>query len=381
VRICFVGTGHHSLDSFPEGGGIETQIWGISTALCKRGYEVTILSRNRGFNEKEVEGVKIIGVKTVLSDDFWFNSGLTPLVFSKNAFGILKKIDIDILNLSERFSAFFLANLSIPKIYTVHNPDFFRFMKRWYVDKNPLNVFFFDFKAKLEESVMKRCQRLIALNESTKNYMCKIGFNNIELIPNGIDYKSYKNLGDGFYILYVGRLEPEKKVECLIRAFNKIANMFPNYILLIIGRGSEEKKLRIQASRSKFKKRIRFVTQWLPREKLLEVYAECSAFVLPSITEVQPVVLLEAMASCKPVIASDIIGPRDIIEHGVTGFLTKPGDISALAHYIELILADHKFADQIGRKARERIKKKYTFDHIAERHIELYSKVLSENRL
>ena len=194
------------------------------------------------------------------------------------------------------------------------------------------------------------------------------------VIPNAVDPNCYKNYSDEGFILYAGRLVPHKKVDELIRVYSDISKDF-NENLIIIGSGPCERELKAEVASLGLEKRVRFIP-FLPRTKYREYLSKCSFFVLPSEAEAFGVVIIEAMASGKPVIARNIIGPRDIITHGYNGFLFE--NIHELKKYLRLLLSDEGLRKKMGKNARRTVEEKYTFSKVAKQYLELYESLLNK---
>ena len=143
---------------------------------------------------------------------------------------------------------------------------------------------------------------------------------------------------------------------------------------MIIGSGPCEIKLKSYAESLGLNSRIHFVP-FLPRSKYRQYLSKCSFFVLPSEAEAFGVVIIEAMASGKPVIARDTIGPRDIISHGRNGFLFNNKE--ELRKYLFLLLTNKSMRKKMGRNARNLVEEKYTFSKIAKRYLELYESIIA----
>lgn len=369
MKIVFLSTGDGVFDRFPDGGGIQHQIWGISNELIKLGHEVHILTRNRGFDFMKINGINIHGIDTVFNDQV-----LTRLVFSKNAAKKIKEIKPDVLNLSERFSAYFPSKLDMPKTFTTHNSDAFSFYRQFAYYSNRLNVLFFDLKKKCEENVMRRSDSVITLNESIKKYLYSRGAKQTTTIPNGIDTNLYKNNGDDHFILYAGRLNKLKGIDYLIKAYSEIET---SYRLVIIGSGPDEHRLKKFVEMHGMGDIVDFVP-WVNSDKLREYLSKCSVFVLPSLFETFGIVLLEAMASGKPVIASDIMGPRDIITDGIDGYLFEKGNIADLKANLEKCLVDNDLRKKIGMTAQINVNDNYSFATITTHYVKHIEKLYGE---
>jgi glycosyltransferase involved in cell wall biosynthesis len=148
----------------------------------------------------------------------------------------------------------------------------------------------------------------------------------IAIAPNAVDdavFGAAPGHRDGreCSFLYVGRLDPEKGLDVLLRAFDRVRGE-----LVVVGGGSEEAALRAQASQ-----RVRFVGE-LNRDEVVRHYAAADVFVLPSRSEPWGMVLNEAAAAGLPLVATDGVGAAyDIIENGVNGFRVPVDDEHALA--------------------------------------------------
>jgi glycosyltransferase involved in cell wall biosynthesis len=154
-------------------------------------------------------------------------------------------------------------------------------------------------------------------------------------------------------ILYAGVLIPLKGVHHLINAFAHIARDFPESSLVIIGR--EENKiyaaeLRKQVRQLALDGRVQFVGE-VPQVELAASMRRACVFVLPSVSEGLGRVVVEAMATGTPVIASDVGGIPEMVENGTRGFLVPPGDEAELAERLRWVLRHSEEAYEMGRRA------------------------------
>ena len=111
------------------------------------------------------------------------------------------------------------------------------------------------------------------------------------------------------------------------------------------------------------------------KTELKAYLAKCSIFVLPSLFETFGIVLIEAMASGKPVIASDIPGPQDIIRNGYNGFLFEKANEKELGKYLKLLIEDHSLRKQIGKNAQKTVEEQYTFEKVAEEYLSVFNTI------
>eukprot|EP00871_Galdieria_phlegrea_P000678 jgi/Galph1/1610/GphlegSOOS_G294.1 len=144
-------------------------------------------------------------------------------------------------------------------------------------------------------------------------------------------------------IIYVGRLGVEKNLLCLKQLFSYI----PNMRLAFIGDGPYASYLQ-----SYYKDTPTVFTGMLTEMNLSEAFASADIFVMPSETETLGFVVLEAMASGVPVVATHSGGIPDLIQHNKTGLLYEPGDMKSCAMYIQQILDNPVLANQLATQAR-----------------------------
>lgn len=176
-----------------------------------------------------------------------------------------------------------------------------------------------------------------------------VGPERIAVAPNAVEDSLYARAavdrsGRGSCtFLYAGRLDPEKCVDVLLRAFEQVPGE-----LVLAGSGTEEDRLRALAS-----DRVRFLGP-LGRDELVDWYGRADVFVLPSRSEPWGMVLNEAAAAALPLIATENVGAaRELIEHGTSGFRVPPGDARALADALRRLAEDEEFRRAAGARSRE----------------------------
>jgi len=379
MKIVFVSSSALYYEKRPFGrGGTDAQEYGIAAEMARRGHEVYIVSHFAETDWKEydksVNGIHFINVRAPYFRDKIIGETASAFLLSKKVAKEIEKIKPDIINLTGRFTAYFPSKLNIPKVFTTHHPDAFDFNKEFSVKNNKLNYFYFPFKKIVEESVMRHSDVLVTLNKDIKDYLHRVGFTNTCIIPNAVSVEKYINKGDDNFILYSGSLIKRKGVDYLIKAFSEISKICDTH-LVIIGSGSDENRLKKLVMLENINEQVHFMPP-VSRTKFLEYLAKCSIFVLPSLFECLPVTLLEAMASSKPVIASDIPGSKDVITHGYDGFLFEKGNVNELKKYLELCLSDEKLRKKMGKNARKTVEEKYTFSKITTQYLDLYEEIV-----
>jgi glycosyltransferase involved in cell wall biosynthesis len=185
--------------------------------------------------------------------------------------------------------------------------------------------------------------------QASRDYVLGFGVepDRIAIAPNAVDASVFvgpREPGDGVVrFLYVGRLDPEKGVDVLLRAFERVPGE-----LVLVGSGSAERELRALAG-----DRVRF-TGPLPRDEVAGWYRRADALVLPSRSEPWGMVLNEAATAGMPLVAADGVGAaRELVEDGVNGFRVPVGDEGALAEALRRLAEDDAFRASAGARSRE----------------------------
>jgi len=144
---------------------------------------------------------------------------------------------------------------------------------------------------------------------------------------------------------------------------------------LIVGKGELKESLRVKVKRLKLEEKVIFTGF---RQDIKEILSALDILVLFSIREGHPIVLLEAMAMGKPIVATDIEGVNETVVNGVTGILVPPKDPSALAEAIVCLLRDKKKAQEMGQAGRRVVEEKFNLKDKIEQHKQLYETVIIE---
>jgi glycosyltransferase involved in cell wall biosynthesis len=180
-------------------------------------------------------------------------------------------------------------------------------------------------------------------------------------------------------ILFVGRLIERKGVAHLVRALGTVRRTVPAR-LVVVGDGPERGTLERLAAATGVAPHVDFRGR-VSDEELRQAYASADVFVLPSVldqrqdTEGLGVVLLEAMNYGVPVVASNIGGITDIVQHESTGLLVPPGDEHALASALTQLLRDPELARTLGAGGSRLLRETFSWDAIVRRWEDVYARV------
>jgi phosphatidylinositol alpha-mannosyltransferase len=244
----------------------------------------------------------------------------------------------------------------------------------------------YQYSARLLKRWFRRLDGKIAVSPAAERLVGRYFAGYYNIIPNGVTLDRYTEQAplpqfmDGRRnVLFVGRMEKRKGLKYLLRAFTAVKAEMRDVRLIIVGDG----KLRSGYERSIREAGIPDVVfaGYVPDSDLPRYYASADVFCAPNTSnESQGYVLLEAMASGKPVVASNIEGFAGVVTHGVEGLLALPKDADALALSLVHILADSEGRAAMARRARARAEE-FGWDRIAQRVLSYYERLLYERRL
>jgi glycosyltransferase involved in cell wall biosynthesis/SAM-dependent methyltransferase len=365
---------------YPLVGGAEQQASQLARKLIEKGLEIFIVTRRlNGTRRFEI----INGVPVHRTFYKWHT-----LFFLSSAFSFLirKRNDYDILHVHTMYSPALLAcalKIILRKkvVVKVTRTGSGALINRLFI--NPLDKWRFKF-------LIRYVDCFIAVNREAKEALMKMGLggNKVTQIPNGVDEDLFKPASwkekeylketcgvKGYPIIVsVGRLIKRKRLDLLIDALPKIKENFPQVVLLVVGPGSEKGKLEQLAKRKGVFENTIFIGR-CERERLLNLLKISDLFVLPSESEGIPNALLEAMAVGLPVIASKINGITDVISNEHDGLLFVPAEEKDLLEKVFTLLENEELRRKIGRKARETVEKRFSFEIIGQEYYDLYKKL------
>jgi len=384
MRVCFISF------EFPPNvlGGVGTYAEAIVEGLKRRGVDVFVITRgNRNDYCHRIFGVPTSNVR------YW-----RRLFFMKPALSLLHKLnklmDFDLVHFNEPH--IMLGKLDLPTVCTIHSTQVNEIRLklvgsrtletthdiRDLIWKGPMGSIFDVFKAHAVDKIICPSPHLVGLIRS----YCFVDEQKICVIPNGINLKELDKIEDhdtsvlrkyglerDKYLLFVGRLSVLKGVQHLIEAFRTIKKEYTNLKLVIVGTGEYEDYLRNLAYGMDDIVFTGYVDALAVKKSL---YENCVAVVVPSSYEGLPMVVLEAMACKKAVIASDVGGIPMLIRHGKNGFLAKPGDSKSLEKFIRILLEDPDLRKNMGSFGRKLAEEKFTVDKMVSETLRVYNSLV-----
>lgn len=363
----------------------------IGPGLSKRGHQITVITTGRkdGIESEIKDGMSIFYLKgtppNVYSKQFWRESAMRfDELHEKNRYDIV---------CSESEGAFGWAKYSehkdvLPLIHIKHNTllsirkmmefelsvrgiiNFWGYLKQMVFYKN------------ITEKLLDRADAIICVSKELANLLIKdypLSKKKINVVYNGIqmnmftpneekiqDLKRQLSISDEKAILYIGRLSPEKGIEYLIKSLSYLKDK--NFKLVILGHGHQKyvKYLNDLVNYIEVKNKI-ILIKGVSYNGVPVYYGIADLVVLPSTYESFPFVLVEALASRKPVVGTSVGGIPEIIRDNENGYLIPPKNPEILAEKIELLLDNEdlrkSFAECGYKMVREKFALEQTLDN------------------
>jgi mannosylfructose-phosphate synthase len=218
--------------------------------------------------------------------------------------------------------------------------------------------------------------------------------NNVVVIPPGVNVHEFsppqpgdvkpREVSAGRYVFCLSRIDANKGHDLLLHAFNLVRSQIAD-VQLVIGGGSpnpQKRELDIFASmkeiiRDNGMEERTQILGYVPDDLLVSLYQHAELFVLPSVFEPFGMTALEAMACGTPVVASKFGGIRNVITNGQNGVLIDPTDAREFADGMISVLSDQALAGRFGSEGSHTIQESYSWEAIAQRHLELYGEFIT----
>lgn len=358
-----------------EIGGAQMHSYYIAKGLT-RNQRVKIVSIGKEKLEETLDGVQYHLITIIKK------APLPTIMFIVKSFPIIVKykpkiILVDLIS-SETFIAPLLKLIfKIPYIATAHGSEIRRYKKR--------TKLFRTFDEKMKSMVIKKANFVVAVSKEIADILTRdwaIPKERVCVIGNGFDSEKICNAKTDSVerkstnrLVYVGRLVPEKDLFTLLRAMTSLSNLGNNASLDIIGDGPCFKELNQFCVESGILN-VNFLG-CLSHEKVLEAISNSDIFVLSSIEEGLPIVIIEAMSLGKPVIATSVGGIPELIVSGFNGYLVPPKSIESLVNAIELILNDSVLYETLSKNALKSVEP-LLWSKISEKYEEILYSLISK---
>lgn len=404
---------------YPMINGVAVFSHNLAVGLAKRGHEVLVVCPSQtGKNyTRTIDGVKTIYLKSVQAKvypdqihpvpkkkkvfgvevpHFWYKHSFRVSVFPsaeiKKAFDEFQPevVHVQVSDPIGLSVVSYARKNHIPVVTTEHNqPEVLTDpLKVPRLIKKPVNVllssYFRNRQAKSDFVTMPTMQAIENLIlSSNKDFPVPVA-----AVSNGVDlsdfkpgkasseiYKKYKILKDKKIVLYVGRVDPEKRVGLVIEAFNKACAKVQNIQMVIVGDGVDKLRLEKMVFGMGLSDRIQFLGRVLPPD-LHELYRVGDVFATASEIETQGIVLIEAAASGLPLIAVNAGAVSEVCINNKNGFLCQPGDVYGISEAMIKILGNDAMRKKFGEES-VKIATEHDFEKTLDKFINIYKKVIT----
>ncbi len=245
--------------------------------------------------------------------------------------------------------------------------------------------------AKLEEETAKKATVIVTISKYSLEKIQKyyaVDEAKVRIVPNGVDPEKFRpfedqaavkrqfGLGNEPCVLFVGSLIPRKGLPFLVEAAKKIVKEYRETKFIIVGEGPLRNQLLRKLEAANLSGNFSFLGN-VKEDMLPAVYNCADVFALPSIQEGQGIVLLEAQASAKPVVAFDVGGVNEALLNGETGLLVKRGSTDKFADAIMKLLSDAALREKMGADGRRFVAENFTWDICAQKMLNVYHEALA----
>jgi glycosyltransferase involved in cell wall biosynthesis len=369
------------------GGGVATHY--IARELCRQGYEVSVLTSHFGAQRwvETIEDIKVYRVP-VLRKRRDYCSVLEMATFILSSipmlFFLLLTRHYDLIHIFFGVPSGPLGYLAkkifgVPYLIRMGGGDVpgfrpFQYKKLYKILTPFLNI------------LWRNADFLVANSDG----LCKMAaqvFPNlpISVIPNGVDTHRFTNghrrvPAPVVRVLFVSRLIRRKGLQYLIEAIPEIARQthYP-FVINIVGDGPDKEDFVQQVHAAGVDEYVRFYG-YVDHASLPQYYLDADIFVLPSLAEGMPNVVLEALGSGLPVVATRVPGSEELVQEGENGFLVEAKDADALAHALITLINHADLRERMGRGAKQ-MARRYTWEMVTEQYIRLYEEMVKAHCL
>jgi glycosyltransferase involved in cell wall biosynthesis len=375
----------------PAIGGMEEHVYQISLELSRRGHKLSVITSNEidgrasAVQEENMHGIHVYRHPLFMPKvmrEYW----LIPGVFKS-----LKKTEADVFHVHgyrclSSFTAISLAHFKhTPILFTPHGI---------YPPKSFSNTLIkLSFDRTLGRLMLCSADRTIALSEHNRRLLLQMGASadKIVIVPNGVNVETYRNLqrnakvlkeldSQGPILIYVGRLDWNKRVEKIVESMPKILKNFPSAKLVVIGPDYANCSVALlDLGRKLGVERSLVMTGKVSAERLLELYSVADVFIMPSSYEGFGLSMLEAMICRIPVIVSPAGGPGDILSHGVNSWFLEHATPEEISESVLSVLANRQLREKIVKNAFELIKARYTWEKVVDELEKNYTELTKKN--
>lgn len=341
---------------------------GLSAELAGRGHQVTVVAPDSGETPRGVEFATAGRSVPVPANGSIARLALSPGTPARLA-GLMMRSEFDVVHVHEPLVPF-VSTSAVRRARC-------RVVGTFHSAGEGRNVAYSSARL-LCRGVHVRLDRLVAVSPAARSLASRYFPGDYEIIPNGVDVSRFSPVeekprglaGPGPVVLFVGRNEPRKGADVLLRAFPGVARSVPGCRLVIAGGGFDREKVLRGIDRGLRDSVL--VAGRVANEHLASYYSAADVFCAPALGgESFGIVLLEAMACGTPVVASDIPGYSAVVARAGGGVLFPAGDPAGLARELKALLRDGRRREELSAAGLDGVRE-YSWERITSRLEQLY---------
>ena len=377
-------------------GGVERRIIETTKRLQNQTDITLYCGTKGGFKEPiTINGVRFVPCystdKLFPLDNWFFNRSLNKKASIIDA-DVYESHAVSGYGFPKRLKKLCINKPFIQTIHGVLADEFEQLKKTGYQSiRDRIANHFMNKLAKLEEETAQNATLIVTISKYSLERIQKlynIQQNKVRIVPNGVDVEKFKpmenptalkqqfGLGDEPCVLFVGSLIPRKGLDFLVEAAKKIVKEQVDTKFIIVGEGPLKNQLATYLKAANLSDNFKFLGN-LKEQRLSAIYNCADVFALPSIQEGQGIVLLEAQASSKPVVAFNVGGAKETVRNGETGILVKRGSSDELAEALLKLLGNRDLRESMGVSGRRFVTENFTWDICAQKMLDVYREALA----
>jgi glycogen synthase len=399
LRICFVSADYPS-DSTSQGGvgGIATHTATLARAIAGLGHEVTVLTASsetaRRYSDGDVNVVAVPGGGRRL----WKLGRWLPVTWMRRSWAVRRALaalrrerGFDVVSFPDGYGEGWGYSYSPMTPFTVHLYGPASVVQRWDGRAVP------PIRARMEEWMERRPVRRAALVVCASRRFADeiarawaVSPSRVRIIRNPVDLSMFRPRQSGGppsrrIVLFVGHLQRLKGVETLAAAIPAVIRRQPETEFWFVGddhrSGAQRTSMKAWLRRSFVEQGVAECVRFfdpVPQRELATFYQRCALLVLPSLNDVYPNVVLEAMACGRPCVVTSSVGAAELVVDGESGFTVPPGNPEALAERLSVALGMSQAArEAIGARGRGIVERRCASAVVAAESVEAFREAVS----
>lgn len=372
-------------------GGLSNHVYYISHSLYKLGHEVHILTCQEGTApiKENDKGVFIHRVEpyNIKTDDFIKWVMQLNFAMIEECMRLIKETgNFDVIHGHDWLCTYALKSIkwgfNIPAVCTIHATEHGR--------NNGIRTEMQRYISSCEAILINECCSVVSCSYYMREQISGLFLTSrdkIRVIPNGIEGEKFhgkvksKDFRRRFaedhekIVFFIGRHVHEKGIQLLIDSMPSIIELCGNVKFIIGGVGPMTLELKDKVENMNLQNKVVF-TGYMEEKNKINLYKVADAAIFPSLYEPFGIVVLEAMAAGCPVVASDVGGITEIINHKTTGLKFMANSIGSLRENLISVLLDEELSEKLRTNAKLQVEEKYSWDKAARLTVDVYNEVL-----